>query len=105
MLLVVSRGKLCGIALAAGGASLVGCIKCPGWLRLCIDRPRFIHGRIYSVFDKSQAAALLCRFRRANRSIAFWDNCCTRHLAVHDAGPFRRIIRRIQIACDRVHLL
>ena len=55
--------------------------------------------------DVAQHKVFTCRFRRANRSIAFWDNCCTRHLAVHDAGPFRRIIRRIQIACDRVHLL
>lgn len=44
-----------------------------------------------------------CRFRWANGSIAFWDNRCTKHLAVHDAGPFRRIMRRTQICGDRVH--
>jgi taurine dioxygenase len=44
-----------------------------------------------------------CRFRWANGSIAFWDNRCTKHLAVHDAGPFRRIMRRTQIVGDRVH--
>jgi taurine dioxygenase len=43
-----------------------------------------------------------CRFRWGNGSIAFWDNRCTKHLAVHDAGPFRRIMRRTQICGDRV---
>ncbi|MBN8904223.1 MAG: TauD/TfdA family dioxygenase [Rhodospirillales bacterium] len=38
-----------------------------------------------------------CRFRWSNGAIAFWDNRCTKHLAVHDAGPFRRIMRRTQI--------
>ncbi|WP_158928216.1 TauD/TfdA family dioxygenase [Acidisphaera sp. S103] len=45
---------------------------------------------------------LTCRFRWANGSIAFWDNRCTKHLAVHDAGPFRRIMRRTQICGDAV---
>ena len=44
-----------------------------------------------------------CRFRWANGSIAFWDNRSTKHLAVHDAGPFRRIMRRTQIVGDRVY--
>jgi taurine dioxygenase len=39
-----------------------------------------------------------CRFRWENGSIAFWDNRSTKHLAVHDAGPFRRIMRRTQIS-------
>ena len=43
-----------------------------------------------------------CRFRWQSGSIAFWDNRCTKHLAVHDAGPFRRIMRRTQITGDRV---
>ena len=42
-----------------------------------------------------------CRFRWANGSVAFWDNRCVKHLAVHDAGPFRRIMRRVQIAGDK----
>ena len=42
-----------------------------------------------------------CRFRWACGSIAFWDNRCTKHIAVHDAGPHRRLMRRIQIAGDR----
>jgi taurine dioxygenase len=42
-----------------------------------------------------------CRFRWRPGSIAFWDNRCTKHIAVHDAGPHRRLMRRIQIAGDR----
>ena len=44
-----------------------------------------------------------CRFRWSNGSIAFWDNRCTKHLAVHDAGPYRRIMRRTQISGTRVY--
>lgn len=43
-----------------------------------------------------------CRFRWSKGAIAFWDNRCTKHLAVHDAGPFRRIMRRTQISGDAV---
>src|ERR671933_603944 len=37
-----------------------------------------------------------CRFRWENGSVAFWDNRAVKHLAVHDAGPFRRLMRRGQ---------
>jgi len=39
-----------------------------------------------------------CRFRWHVNSMAFWDNRCTKHLAVHDAGPFHRKMQRTQIA-------
>jgi taurine dioxygenase len=39
-----------------------------------------------------------CRFRWQTGSIAFWDNRVCKHLAIHDAGPFRRVMRRTQIA-------
>ena len=42
-----------------------------------------------------------CRFRWEQGSVAFWDNRSVKHLAVHDAGPHRRLMRRIQIAGDR----
>ena len=42
-----------------------------------------------------------CRFRWGKGSVAFWDNRSVKHLAVHDAGPHRRLMRRIQIAGDR----
>lgn len=38
-----------------------------------------------------------CRFRWEKGSIAFWDNRSCKHLAIHDAGPFRREMRRVQI--------
>jgi taurine dioxygenase len=44
-----------------------------------------------------------CRFRWRNGSAAFWDNRCVKHLAVHDAGPHRRLMRRVQIAGDAVY--
>jgi taurine dioxygenase len=43
-----------------------------------------------------------CRFRWATGSVAFWDNRCVKHLAVNDSGPFRRVMRRVQIAGDPV---
>jgi taurine dioxygenase len=42
-----------------------------------------------------------CRFRWEAGSIAFWDNRATKHIAIHDAGPFPRRMRRTQIAGDR----
>ena len=42
-----------------------------------------------------------CRFRWANGSVAFWDNRAVKHLAIHDAGPYLRLMRRVQIAGDR----
>jgi alpha-ketoglutarate-dependent taurine dioxygenase len=39
-----------------------------------------------------------CRFRWERGSIAFWDNRVCKHLAIHDAGPFRRVMRRTQVA-------
>ena len=42
-----------------------------------------------------------CRFRWEKGSIAFWDNRVCKHLAIHDAGPWRREMRRVQIAGTR----
>lgn len=38
-----------------------------------------------------------CRFRWRAGSVAFWDNRVCKHLAVHDAGPFDRYMRRVQL--------
>ena len=37
------------------------------------------------------------RFRWQKGSIAFWDNRSTKHIALGDTGPFRRLMRRVQI--------
>ena len=37
-----------------------------------------------------------------DRSLVFWDNRSTKHLAVHDVHDHRRVMRRIQIAGDAV---
>ncbi len=42
-----------------------------------------------------------CRFRWEPGSVAFWDNRSVKHLAVHDAGPFHRLMRRIQVCGDK----
>ena len=42
-----------------------------------------------------------CRFRWTNGAVAFWDNRCVKHLAIKDSGPFRRLMRRVQIAGDK----
>ncbi len=42
-----------------------------------------------------------CRFRWREGSIAFWDNRCTKHLAINDTGPFGRRMRRVQLCGDR----
>ena len=38
-----------------------------------------------------------CRFRWRKGSLAFWDNRCVKHLALHDVFDHERIMRRIQI--------
>jgi taurine dioxygenase len=53
------------------------------------------------LLDHGHRPEFTCRFRWAAGSIAFWDNRCVKHLAVHDAGRFRRIMRRVQIAGDK----
>ena len=41
-----------------------------------------------------------CRFRWRPGSVAFWDNRCVKHLALHDVHDHQRIMRRIQIVGD-----
>ena len=42
-----------------------------------------------------------CRFRWQNGSVAFWDNRCCQHIAINDAGPYPRRMRRFQLQGDR----
>ncbi|MGE4043685.1 MAG: TauD/TfdA dioxygenase family protein [Acetobacteraceae bacterium] len=53
------------------------------------------------LFRHTERPEFTCRFRWANGSVAFWDNRAVHHMAVHDAGPFFRHVRRVQIAGDR----
>ena len=53
------------------------------------------------LLDHGHRPEFTCRFRWTAGSVAFWDNRCVKHLAVHDAGRFHRIMRRVQIAGDK----
>jgi taurine dioxygenase len=53
------------------------------------------------LLDQGHRPEFTCRFRWTPGAVAFWDNRSTKHLAVNDAGPFRRRMRRIQICGDR----
>jgi taurine dioxygenase len=55
------------------------------------------------LFAHGNRLEFTCRFRWETGSVAFWDNRCTRHIALHDAGQHRRVMRRVQIAGDRPH--
>ena len=53
------------------------------------------------LMDHGHRPEFTCRFRWEKGSIAFWDNRCTKHLAVNDSHTHRRHMRRVQIAGDR----
>ena len=53
------------------------------------------------LFQHSVRPEFTCRFRWTAGAVAIWDNRCTMHLAVNDAGPFPRLMRRVQIAGNR----
>ncbi len=50
------------------------------------------------LLDHGPRPEFTCRFRWEKGSIALWDNRACKHLAIHDAGPFRRVMRRTQVA-------
>jgi len=50
------------------------------------------------LFRQAERPEFTCDFRWHNGSIAFWDNRCMHHIAVNDAGPYFRHVRRVQIA-------
>ncbi len=53
------------------------------------------------LFQHSVRPEFTCRLRWTAGAVAIWDNRCVQHLAVNDAGPFPRLMRRVQIAGDR----
>ena len=77
---------------------------------LYIPRPLMLHfdgmdaaesdGLADYLYDHSHRPDFTCRFRWEPGSLAFWDNRCTQHTALNDAGPFHRVMRRVQLAGD-----
>ncbi len=53
------------------------------------------------LLDHGHRPEFTCRFRWETGSIAFWDNRVCKHLAVHDAGPYFRHMRRTQLCGTR----
>jgi taurine dioxygenase len=49
------------------------------------------------LLDHGHRPEFTCRFRWETGSVAFWDNRVCKHLAVHDAGPYFRHMRRLQL--------
>lgn len=58
-------------------------------------------GLLDFLLEQGHRPEFTCRFRWAPGSIAFWDNRCTKHLALNDTRGFRRLMRRVQIAGTR----
>ncbi len=50
------------------------------------------------LMDWGHRPEFTCRLQWSDRSLAFWDNRSTKHLAVNDVHEHRRVMRRIQIA-------
>lgn len=49
------------------------------------------------LFEHGNRPEFTFRFRWHKGSIAFWDNRSAKHIALGDTGPFRRLMRRVQI--------
>ena len=54
------------------------------------------------LLDWGHRPEITCRFRWEKGSLAFWDNRCVKHIAVHDIQHAERLMRRVQIAGERV---
>ena len=54
------------------------------------------------LMDWGHKPEFTCRFRWEKGSVAFWDNRCVKHLALHDVHEHDRIMRRVQIAGEKV---
>lgn len=52
------------------------------------------------LMDWGHRPEFTCRFRWTPGAVAFWDNRCVKHLALHDVHGHRRVMRRVQIAGD-----
>jgi taurine dioxygenase len=54
------------------------------------------------LYTESTRPEYSCRFRWKNNSVAFWDNRCVQHLAIHDNRSATRRMQRTQIIGDAV---
>ena len=54
------------------------------------------------LYDHSCRPEFTCRFRWRTGSVAFWDNRCVQHLAIHDNHEATRRMQRTQIQGDVV---
>ncbi|MFT5450005.1 MAG: taurine dioxygenase [Gammaproteobacteria bacterium] len=50
------------------------------------------------LFEHGNRPQFTCRFAWRKGSIAFWDNRCTKHLALNDVPQFPRRMQRVQVA-------
>ena len=53
------------------------------------------------LFEHGNRPEFTFRFRYQKGSIAFWDNRSAKHIALGDTGPFRRLMRRVQICGNK----
>ena len=58
-------------------------------------------GLLDFLLDHGHRPEFTCRFRWEKGSVAFWDNRSTKHIALNDTGPYRRVVRRVQIEGDQ----
>lgn len=63
--------------------------------------PEESRGLLDHLAEQGQRPEVTCRFRWEPGSIAFWDNRCTKHYAINDPSPIRRIMRRVQLVGER----
>ena len=54
------------------------------------------------LFEHGNRPEFTCRFAWRNGSIAFWDNRCTKHLALNDVPQFARRMQRVQVAGETI---
>ena len=54
------------------------------------------------LYDQSTKPEYTCRFRWRTGSVAFWDNRCVQHLAIHDNHKATRRMQRTQLTGDQV---